>query len=683
MSFTNNNNYSNFFKLKWICTILFVIYCQHVRAQIDENNPLYLEIIRRSKGADIKAWMNVRVNPCENFYQFACGNWGRINKAETLQYYNTDVFQKISRGMQRYTFKLLNDSNTADAFVNKTRDFHKSCQRVSSNREYYKQSLHTLYREYGNFSFVKASPARETHAFNWWSTIADIQKTYGKGIIILLDVQGDITDKNQNRLYISPPEFTMFSPGEFGRILKYLMNLFDLSEAEATAVYDDMAEFESDLAQGATDVEEGKTVEELLTLYNTTDFVENYKDLFDMEYFLRLALNTTQLPEQIYVFDENYMQNLIEVMNSTQPHIVENYILWKYLEEFLIDTASKEPEEICGRKTKKFFGKFMEHTIYHKEIRATYYEQAVYEMWHGLKETFAEMLQSDLYHWMSAEVREEAIRKLHNMNLTINSYDDEDFPKFFQGLSIDRHDYVRNIQNMLRHSESLRTDKMQPKPLSNEDVEVVSFTPIYQNAENSIIMPVSFLQYARTWHRIYPHAIKYATLGFLLSHEMIHGFDDEGRQYDAEGQVRDWWDEESDIEFEKKRQCFQNQYQSYIYDGAPLPSGMAQAENIADNAGVKLAFESYKRWWHKANSHRNEPFPNLPYDNWKLFFLSFAQLWCEDVHPDYMTMLATQDTHAPSMFRIIGSLSNFDQFSEVFRCKSGSPMNPIKKCGIY
>ncbi|XP_013119325.1 neprilysin-4-like [Stomoxys calcitrans] len=625
---------------------------------IDPSKSLEREIVRRSKAADMKAWLNTNIKPCDNFYKFACNQWSRIHPAEVRNVPRTNNFEEVSTSLQRRINQLLTKPERGSEFEEKLREFYKSCLETKVHKEEYLKALQKLYGAYGEFSFVKATGVqveKETFTpapkFNWWSLIANLQMTYGKSILFAFDVVADTKNRNKTMLYIGPSNLLINEPYMKGTLMGYLTTIFGVEQMLAEKVATSILDFEIALLEGSSE----------------------------------LALNTTQLPQEVFVFDEQYLANVLQVMDIYDPIVVQDYILWVLLEEYLLDFSIQNWSEFCGEKTKKYFGKFINNLVY-KTFRSEQYEEELFTLWREIKDVFRESLNGTQYVWMSAEVREEALHKLEAMTLSITSYEEEDFPAFFGGLQITNHTYVANVEKILRKIENLRPNKMTKQPASIDATEEMSFTPVYHHFENSITMPVALLQPFWLWSPLYPQAIKYATLGFLLAHEMIHGFDDKGRLYDAHGQLKNWWDASSSLEFERRRTCFQRQYYRYLYDDDRYDKEMPQAENIADNVAIKFSFVAYEKWWQKSKKLQfeekaaGEDFSNLDYNMWQLFFISFSQLWCSDTHPKFRHM---QDIHAPSEYRVIGALSNFEKFSEIFQCKLGTTMHPVVRCEVY
>ncbi|XP_075148776.1 neprilysin-4-like [Haematobia irritans] len=667
------------------------------------ESPHGRELLLRSKAADIKSWMDSSQDPCHDFYHFACGKWERINAAQLFGAYTTDKFHDLSKGLEYKIHQLLTEKKKGDVIEEKLKDFYRSCMKAKDNDTVYLNALKAVYQEYGEFSYFKLktednptstmSPLRD---FKWPEVLAKILKIYGKSIILSIDVMEDLKNTNRTMIYLGPPTFDLTQMAtnilhrlQEAKIYKNLNKYLQIPLEEAKKIAKNLIKFEKSLSQGATDMRVGKSLGDLLTVYNVSDLKKKYDQLFNVELYLKEALNSTDLPEEIYVYDESYLENLMEILPSTDPAIVEDYILWLFLDEYFLNGKEEKPQQWCTGKAKKYFGRFIDHAIY-QQYRSEQYEKEIFNLWQEIKSVFRDFLTGDRYHWISNSTREHGLKKLEHMNLSINSYDNENFDLYFRDLQIDPSNYVVNIQAALKRGESLRTNKLEKDPNGIEDDQVLSYTPAYNIFSNTIKIPVALLQPYRVWDPLYPQAIKYATLGFLLAHEMIHGFDDEGRNYDAHGNTNNWWDEKSTYEFESSRRCFQAQYHNYTYAGDLLPDSISQTENIADNAAVKIAYTAYVRWLdeEKKTNYKIESadtFANLEYNNRELFFLSYAQLWCEDIQTLFKSFLAINDVHAPSMYRVIGSLANFHDFSWIFKCDmdANKAMNPSVKCELY
>jgi predicted metalloendopeptidase len=177
--------------------------------------------------------------------------------------------------------------------------------------------------------------------------------------------------------------------------------------------------------------------------------------------------------------------------------------------------------------------------------------------------------------------------------------------------------------------------------------------------------------------------MNYASIGLVIGHEITHGFDDQGRQFDLDGNLIDWWEEDTKKAYLEKARCIIEQYGNFTEPNVDLPlNGInTQGENIADNGGTKIAYHAYKNWV-EANGKEYE-FPGMNYTTDQLFWISVAQTWCSVYRPEEMKNRITTGVHSPGRFRIIGPLSNMEEFSNDFKCQKGTKMNPVEKCEVW
>merc|ERR1712080_655437 len=206
----------------------------------------------------------------------------------------------------------------------------------------------------------------------------------------------------------------------------------------------------------------------------------------------------------------------------------------------------------------------------------------------------------------------------------------------------------------------------------------------YKAEENSMYFPAGifdggFFQPDR------PLYMNYGAIGIVVGHEITHGFDDQGSQNDWKGTVVDWWEADTKKQFLEKTQCIIDQYNNYTVEveGETLNlNGInTQAENIADNGGIKVAYHAYSQLTRR---HGEEPsLPGLQYTPRQLFWVSVARLGCKARRPASLKNQVLTDVHSPGRFRTIGALVNRAEFSRDWNCPVGTAMNPAKKCQVW
>jgi len=175
-------------------------------------------------------------------------------------------------------------------------------------------------------------------------------------------------------------------------------------------------------------------------------------------------------------------------------------------------------------------------------------------------------------------------------------------------------------------------------------------------------------------------AVNAGAIGMVVGHELTHGFDDEGSQFDAKGNLAGWWTSAASDRFKTKISCVEKQYSAYVaLPGLHVNGALTLGENIADNGGLKLAFEAYRAL--RSSAKEAVVADGLSED--QQFFLGFAQGWCSVYRPDFERMVVQTNPHSPPRFRVRGPLTNMPQFGDAFACKVGSPMRPTNTCSVW
>jgi len=174
-------------------------------------------------------------------------------------------------------------------------------------------------------------------------------------------------------------------------------------------------------------------------------------------------------------------------------------------------------------------------------------------------------------------------------------------------------------------------------------------------------------------------APNYGDTGGTIGHELTHGFDDEGRQFDAHGDLRDWWTEKDAAEFERRVNCVRDQYAKYtVVDEIKINSQLTAGEDVADLGGEVLAWLA----WKSATKNQHlEPADGLTPE--QRFFVGFAQWACGSKRPETLRMRAVTDPHSPNEYRINGVVANMPEFRQAFSCQLGQPMVSANSCKVW
>jgi predicted metalloendopeptidase len=281
--------------------------------------------------------------------------------------------------------------------------------------------------------------------------------------------------------------------------------------------------------------------------------------------------------------------------------------------------------------------------------------------------------------WMDAPTRAAARQKLDKMAYLVG------FPDKWRSYAfkVERTDFAGNVQAAQRFELARQLAKI-GKPVDRFEWGMTPPTvnAYYNPSLNEIALPAGQLQPPFFGQAFHPAVNFGSTGGGTIGHEMTHGFDDEGRQFDADGNLREWWSKSTAGKFAEASKCVADQYARYeAVPKVKLDGKLTLGENIADNGGVKLAYHAYQAW--KA---QQKPAPQAMVDGYtddQLYFLAYAQSWCDKATPEVLEMRAHANPHSPPMWRVDGVIVNQPGFGPAFKCAAGTPMNPGKPCSVW
>jgi putative endopeptidase len=290
------------------------------------------------------------------------------------------------------------------------------------------------------------------------------------------------------------------------------------------------------------------------------------------------------------------------------------------------------------------------------------------EMINNLKAALADRIKT--LDWMDEPTKQEALKKLAAMNVKIG-YPDK--WRDYSTLKIDRGPYVSNAMRAANF-EVNRDLKKIGKPVDRTEWGMTPPTvnAYYNSHMNEIVFPAGILQ-PPFFDPKADDAVNYGGMGAVIGHEMTHGFDDQGRQFDAAGNLRDWWSPESAAKFKERSQAVAQQYSEYEpVPGAHVNGELTLGENIADIGGIKLAYAALQKALDKNPQGRDKKIDGFTPE--QRFFLGWAQVWRANQREDDLRLRLNTDPHSPTHYRCNGPISNMPEFQQAFNISDGSPM---------
>jgi len=277
--------------------------------------------------------------------------------------------------------------------------------------------------------------------------------------------------------------------------------------------------------------------------------------------------------------------------------------------------------------------------------------------------------------WMGEATRKAALAKLETFDPKIG-YPSKD--RDYSALKIDRGPYVLNLQRA-NEFEFKRDIAKVGKPVDKTEWDITPPTvnAYYNPQKNEIVFPAGILQ-PPFFDAKADDAVNYGAMGAVIGHEMTHGFDDQGRKFDAQGNMREWWTPEDLKNYEERSKCIEDQYNSYVYDGQHVNGKLVLGEATADLGGLAIAHRAYQA---ALAGPAVAPIDGLTGD--QRLFLAWARVWAANIRPELSKLLMNTNPHPLSQFRAIGPPSTLPAFAKAFGCKAGDPMVRKDLCQIW
>jgi putative endopeptidase len=278
--------------------------------------------------------------------------------------------------------------------------------------------------------------------------------------------------------------------------------------------------------------------------------------------------------------------------------------------------------------------------------------------------------------WMTPDTKKQALDKLAHI---ANKIGYPDKWRDYSTLTIVRGDALGNSLRANEFEFKRQLNKIgKPVDRSEWGMTPPTVNAYYNGQMNNINFPAGILQPPFYDSKI-DDAVNFGAIGAVIGHELTHGFDDEGSQFDAQGNLRDWWTAKDREQFDSKEACFVNEYDSFVaVDDVHVRGKLTLGENTADNGGLRIA--------HMALLDVLANTPEKPSDGYtpeQRFFVGWAQVWCESERPEYARMMAQVNEHSPGKFRVNGVVGNMPEFQKAYGCKADAPMVRKPACRTW
>ncbi|XP_025078019.1 LOW QUALITY PROTEIN: neprilysin-4-like [Pomacea canaliculata] len=661
-------------------------------------------------------------DPCHDFYNYACGTWREKNvipedkSSLTTFVLLRDEVEVILKNI------LENNSTYMDHEVLlKPKQLYNSCMNLAKLEERGDKPLRDFLNQLVTWPLLNDTNWDEQR-FNLTDLLVTLS-LYSNHPLVSVSVNPDVKNSSARILYIDQPDFVL--PGRkyylvsrddpflkaYEKLMKSIALELGANTTTVTNSVKQVVDFEIQLANISVPDEDRRDNEALYNKYTLPQLEANFTGAIHWKVYFQGIMSDEDIqiplrPDEVVINRAPlYISRLLELLRSTSNRTLANYLVWRivrsraitlnerYLEFFaefdkVVSGIAVQPARFrsCASYVTDVLGLAVGH-MFVKEAFAEDAKQEVVNMIRELKKAFNGLL--DELDWMDDNTKKLAREKNEFIDDKIG-YPDEVLnttylTTFYENYTYNPEKYFENaVMNAKQGIRKSFRQLREPVDRSQWTLAPSTVNAFYSPPRNQIMFPAGILQppfYSKT----YPKSLNYGGIGVVIGHEITHGFDDRGRQYDKFGNLQQWWDDEAIGKFKTRAQCIINQYGNFTVPeaGMKINGVNTQGENIADNGGLKQSFRAYRNWVKEQG--KEEPLlPGLNFTHDQLFFINFAQIWCTNMRRENAINRVLTGVHSPGEFRVIGTLQNSEEFAKAFHCAKGTTtMNPQSKCVVW
>lgn len=650
-----------------------------------------------ASGLELSA-IDKSVNPCDDFYQYACGAWMKNNPIPADES-SWGRFNVLNENNEKILHSILEDSAAhmdRSPTDQKIGGFYKACMDEPALNEL-------------GVSPLKPDLARIAQIADLKQLVEAVAYLHKQDTSALFrfgsspdpnNARQTIADLDQGGLGLPEKDFYFRTDARSEEIRKkyvaHVAKMFVLlgsSEADSQKKAATIMEIETALAKASLDVTSRRDPQSVVHKLSTSE-LEKLSPGFDFaQYFTSVGAPAFQT---LNVDVPDFIKGMSDTLKVRPISDWRDYLTWhlvhskaRFLSQPFVEesfdfygrTLSGTPElrprwKRCVTSVDNELGE----ALGKKYVDQTFGEQGKARTLELVHEIEAEMAKDiDSIAWMSAATKKQAHIKLAAV---ANKIGYPDKWRDYSSVKIDPNDYYGDVVRANNFDVQRDLAKIN-KPVDRGEWEMTPPTvnAYYDPTQNNINFPAGILQ-TPFYSNAASDPVNYGAIGAVIGHELTHGFDDSGRQFDADGNLKDWWTKQDEEKFKKLADCFVNEYGSFSpTQGVELNGRLTLGENTADNGGVHLALAALLDILKKKGVALTATTDG--YTPEQAFFLGFAQVWCNNERPEQTRVNTQTDPHSPGRFRVNGVVVNMPEFGKAFSCKNTDKMYAAHSCRVW
>jgi putative endopeptidase len=637
--------------------------------------------------------------PCVDFYQYACGTWMKNNPipADQSRWGRFNQLADHNLYLLRAILEKAQKPGKRSAIERKVGDYYAACMDEATVE---KKGATPVEPELERIAALKSKQ----------EIIPQVAHMHRSGISALFSFysmpdmhDSSLTIANLDQGGITLPDRDYYLKDDAKSVetrqkyQEHVQKMFELAgdkpEVAAAAAKSVLA-VETGLAKAAMDRTERRDPRKRDHMMKTGEIAAQAPNLDLAQYF---ADNGSPKFSHLNVGNPDFFKSVNQQIESVPLEDWKTYLRWRTLDSYapLLSKASVDEDfefsrkymagqkEIeprwkrCVRSTDHNLGMALGELYVDKVFGPSNKERTL-----KMVQAIEQAMHSDIgeLSWMSEATKQQAYKKLAAI---VNNIGYPDKWRDYSAVMVKHDDYAGNARRAAAFEVKRQYNKIE-KPTDRKDWSMTPPTvnAYYRPSMNDINFPAGILQ-PPFYSQKMDDAVNYGGIGVVIGHELTHGFDDQGRKYDAVGNLKDWWTEADGKAFEERASCTADEYSGFVAvkdekGEVHLNGKLTLGENTADNGGLKLAYMALR------NILGNTPVQPIDgYTPQQRFFLAYGQIWCQNVTDQQARVLAIIDPHSPGRWRANGAVQNSAAFQQAFGCKAGQPMVREPACRVW